>query len=199
MDAQPGQANPEAFRVGHLAQDLFDSYFMHEAAMLVARDPRAAALLPAVEAGSLVPVARVRRKDGGEQSFHLRHYLERAQDRHPDEFSRVFLAGGLLTIGDSLKSEEYFDHAPELELVRHLRNGVAHGNTFNFDKSGRWNLSHYPAHNRFAWAQNPLHCFEVTAAMHRQPVLWDFMDPGDVLSLLQWRSVLRKPELDQLD
>jgi hypothetical protein len=42
-----------------------------------------------------------------------------------DDLDRVWLVGSLLAIGDALMRHCYFDHAPELELLRHLRNGVA--------------------------------------------------------------------------
>jgi hypothetical protein len=45
--------------------------------------------------------------------------------------------GALLTLGDALQVHRYFDHSPELELIYHLRNGVAHGNRFTFTKAGK--------------------------------------------------------------
>jgi hypothetical protein len=97
----------------------------------------------------------------------------------------VFLAGALLTLGDALSSHRYFDHAPELELVRHLRNGVAHGNRFNIDQRGAQTLARWPAHNRLAWVKSDTVTFEITPSLHGSEVLWQFMEPGDVVSLLQ--------------
>ena len=56
----------------------------------------------------------------------------------------------MLAVGDALKRHKYFDHAPELELVYHLRNGIAHGNRFTFTTHGRERLAKYPADNRDA-------------------------------------------------
>ena len=95
---EPGQVNPDAFGVGRLAQSLVASYFAHTAAIRVARHPQAYLLLPAVEPDELVPIARVRQKDGGEFSFHFAHYLDAAQSEDQDAFERVFLAGALLNL-----------------------------------------------------------------------------------------------------
>jgi hypothetical protein len=65
-----------------------------------------------------------------------------------DELARVWLVGALLTVGDALARHHYFDRAPELELLRHLRNGVADGNVFNIDNPDT--LAKFPAHNRLA-------------------------------------------------
>jgi hypothetical protein len=151
----------------------------------VARHPLAATLLPAVESGHIVPVGRVKQKDGTEQSFHFEHFLGAAQAEDRDEFDRVFLGGSLLALGDALHGHDYFDHAPELELVYHLRNGVAHGNHFNIRASGVARLSKWPAHNRLAWVRSQSVTFEVTTGLNGQEVLWGYLEPGDVVALFQ--------------
>ena len=99
-----------------------------------------------------------------------------------DELDRVWLVGALLAVGDALKQHDYFDHAPELELLRHLRNGVAHGNAFQIDLKL---LAKFPAHNRLAWVRSDSKAeFEITPNLQNQPVLFDFMAPGDILDLL---------------
>jgi hypothetical protein len=40
--------------------------------------------------------------------------------------------GALLMVGDALGANGYFGHIPEAEIIRHLRNGVGHGNRFSF-------------------------------------------------------------------
>src|SRR5258708_40075092 len=98
------------------------------------------------------------------------------------DLERLWLVGALLTIGDALEKQSYFDHAPELELVRRLRNGVAHGNTFRIKLKL---LAKFPAHNRLAWVKNDSKAeFEITPNLQNQPVLFDFMGPGDILHLL---------------
>jgi hypothetical protein len=155
--------------------------------MVVARDPRAPVLLPPVEPGNQVPVGRLPSKAGEGTYFSLPYYLEWARNAPPDEFERTLLGGALITLGDSLAAHGYFDNAPELELVRHVRNGVAHGNRFNITRRGRERLAQWPAHNRLAiGAVSEL---EVTPSLDGQEVLWDFIERGDVLQLLSGVSV----------
>ncbi|WP_284948030.1 hypothetical protein [Acidisoma cladoniae] len=93
--------------------------------------------------------------------------------------------GALLALGDQLSKHRYFDQAPVLELVYHLRNAVAHGNCFTIDKNGRNRLARHPAHNRNALAKSPDGTeFEVTADLSG-PLLFEFMGPGDVIDLLK--------------
>ena len=177
--------NQEAWDISQMAQRMSDGYFMHLAVIQVATDPRAVVLSPNVEPGQMVPVAYVHRKDGTRHVFHFTHYLAEA-GKNPamvDDLDRVWLAGALLAIGDALKRCGYFDRAPELELLRHLRNGVAHGNSFRIDKPKE--LAKFPAHNRLASVRSDRKAvFEITQSLQNQPVLFDFMGPGDVLDVL---------------
>jgi len=180
--SQPLRANQAAFEIGQMAERIHGGYFMHVAAIQIARDPRAVALSPNVEAGQIVPVGYVFRNDGTRQIFHFTHYLAQAVDPDMvDDLARIWLAGALLRIGDALARHQYFDHAPELELLRHLRNGVAHANLFDI----RHPNSLRPAHNRDAWIRSDTNAvFEITPNLQGQPVLFDFMGPGDVLDLI---------------
>jgi len=74
------------------------------------------------------------------------------------------------------------DHAPELELIYHLRNGVAYGNTFKITKSGLNRLARYPAYNRGLDGRG--NAFHISANLNGQPVLFDFMATADVIDLL---------------
>jgi hypothetical protein len=178
------KANQAAFDIGQTTERLAQGYYMHWAAIRVASHPRAVALSPN---GQIVPVGYVGRKDGTRHVFDFKHYLALAGN-HPamvDDLERVWLVGALLTLGDALQANDYFDHAPELELLYHLRNGVAHGNLFHLTDSGRRRLTRYPAHNRLAWVRSDSKAeFEITPNQQGQPVLFDFMGPGDVLDLL---------------
>jgi hypothetical protein len=141
-----------------------------------------------VEAGQIVPVGYVYRKDGTKHIFDFAHYLAKAgsDEAMVDDLARIWLVGSLLTVGDALAKNDYFDHAPVLELLYHLRNGVAHGNVFHFTRPGRRRLCAHPAHNREAAIRgyNNDTVFEITPNLQGQPVLFDFMGPGDVLDLL---------------
>ena len=90
-----------------------------------------------------------------------------------------------------LKRHGYFDRAPELELLRHLRNGVAHGNLFRIDNPTE--ITKFPAHNRLAWVKSDSKAiFEITPSLRNQPVLFDFMGPGDILEPDRIRRVVEK-------
>ena len=93
--------------------------------------------------------------------------------------------GALLTLGDELEKHGYFDRAPVLELVYHLRNGVAHGNRINTPKKERDRLAKYPAHNRNAAVKSPAGVFYEITPFLSGPLLFDFMGPADVIDLLQ--------------
>ena len=164
-----------------------DGYYAHSAAITIAAHPQAQRLAPVTLPGHAVPVGFVRRKDGTEHAFHFLHYLKIAETQKDitDELPRVWLTGSLLTIGDALSRNRYFDHAPILELVYHLRNGIAHGNRFKFTRTGLQRLKNHPAHNRDAFIQGDLkEIFEITPALEGQTVLFDYAGPADVLDIL---------------
>jgi hypothetical protein len=139
---------PPEFRVGQFAQRLHGGYIAHHAAMTIANDPRAAALVPPVEPGQNVPVERIPYLDGKEHlTYHFTSALEEAtMPGAAEEYARSWLSGALITLGDTLAEHDYFDRAPVLEMVRHLRNAVAHGNRFEIRDPSR--LAKHPAHTR---------------------------------------------------
>ena len=176
------KANQAAFDVGRLAEDMAQGYSAHSSAMTI---------ITRLDAQTLHrvtwndPVGSAPCKDGTEWSFNLRDFLRLASTKPAiaAELPRVWLTGSLLAVGGALKRNGYFDRAPELELVRHLRNGVAHGNRFNILYPGE--LKEFPAHNRDVWPKRPKSAiFEITPALNGQRVLFDFLDAGDVLELL---------------
>lgn len=166
--------------VGQLAQDMVRGYAAHVAAVRIA---------PRMDSKALVrliadwPSDFVQRKDGSKWSFDTQDALVCLADKAIEaELPRVWLTGALLALGDALKDNDYFDHGPALELVYHLRNGIAHGNRFNLTASGRERLTKYPAHNREAWFRKMT--FEISPALDGQAVLFKFMGAGDVLDVL---------------
>lgn len=172
------KANQAAYDVGQLAQDMARGYCVHITAIRIAPrlDHKAFIQLIADHLTDSVP-----RKDGTEFSFDTQDALGDLANRAiAEELPRVWLAGSLLRLGDVLKKHDYFDHAPELELVYHLRNGIAHGN--RFDIRNRKRLETYPAHNRDGSGRHTI--FEITPELNGKPVLFDFMEAGDVLDLL---------------
>jgi len=175
----------QAFEIGRLADRFAQGYYGHSAAIKIARNPISKALLTTIEPGQCVPTETVVRKDGTKHVFSSHYYLEQLNTSEmADVLDKVWLAGSLLSLGDALSKHDRFRHVPELEMVYHLRNGIAHGNLFNFKPSGLARLAAHPAHNRTARIRAPGVELEITPALHGRQVLFDFMCPGDVLDLL---------------
>jgi hypothetical protein len=172
----------EIFSVGIHAQHYTDRYFAHQAALHIARDARSDGLLPPVKPGKLVPEFTVRQGDGkpplNATELHFAYFLQRGRvSEVAQEFDQIYFKGALLTLGDELAQHDYFDRAPELELIRHLRNGIAHGNRFDIRNPA--SLAQYPAHTRLMLGQNVHHRenVEVCPSLHGSPVLFDFIGP----------------------
>jgi hypothetical protein len=173
--------------VSRTAQRLASGYYAFLVAQLVAANPQSINSLPPAKALGRDPIGEIKRKDGTAHTLNLRHYLDLFREDHglQQEVLRAWAMGALLTVGDELLAHGYFDRAPALELVYHVRNGVAHGNRFNMTKRGRDRLAQYPAHNRSAAVRSPTGVvYEITAALSG-PLLFDFMGPADVIDLLQ--------------
>ena len=177
--------NQFAVDTAELAQRLVYGYYVHMATISVAADPRAGQISPPVLPGHSVPTGTVKRKDGTEHVYDFTFHLSRARtdsDLAP-EFEQVWLAGSLIKLGDKLAQNQYFDRAPELELVRHLRNGIAHGNRFQLDNPNK--LTMFPAHNRDALVKGDSKAiFEISPSVHGQTLLFNFMGAADVLDLI---------------
>jgi hypothetical protein len=170
--------NLEAFRPARLAHRLGGGYYVHSAIIDVA------AGVDRSQPINWNITRDVVRKDGTKHVFSFDHYLREAfeNSRTKDDLDRVWLTGGLIALADALERERYFDRAPHLELVRHLRNGVSHGNRFRIDRPN--NLSKYPAHNFLASVRSPAGTsFEITVAIQGNTVMFDFMGPADFIDL----------------
>ena len=176
-----------ARKVAQLAGNMAVGYAAHVAAIRIA---------PRVNDNALVrlivdhPIDSIQRKDGTTWSFDTQDALVSAvaNTAIATELPRVWIAGSLLAVGDALKENDYFGHAPEFELVRHLRNGIAHGNRFDIRHPDK--LKKYPAHNCDSPFRSPNNMiFEITPDLDGQPVLFDFIGAGDVLDLLLSVSV----------
>jgi len=156
--------------------------------MYVARDRRAESFAPPIEPGQLVPVLRIPRRDGNAMIMWFNHYLALNAEPHTiDEFDRVWLRGALLTAGDLLGQHGYFGHEPEAEIIRHLRNGIAHANRFSFHsnvidkRSGK--LKHPANIFRYSDLQKmPKH--EVDTNLDGTEVLWSWGGPDAVIDCL---------------
>jgi hypothetical protein len=176
------KVNPSAFETGQLAEKLANGYFSYQAAITIATDPRSKLLAPSINVGESVPIGYVKTMNGEELSFHFKHFLDLAKSDQliSTELSYVWFSGALLKLGDCLGKHKYFDRAPELELIRHLRNGIAHGNRFRIDKPN--DLINFPANNHHAWVKG-MTLFEIKPILNGKTVLFDFMLAGDLVHL----------------
>jgi len=196
----PKIVNQQAVDVAILAQRMVSQYFAHHVAVYVARDPRAETLRPQIESGQVVPIVKIPHDDGNVMVMWFDHFLQ--EGRKPDTreaFDKVWLVGALLTVGDALaaKKNKYFGHAPEAEIIRHLRNGIAHGNRFTFypwvkdEATGR--LKHPANISRYA-AQQAMPVRQVDTDLEGTEVLFSWgggpaaiIDCLTVLSIHLWR------------
>ena len=180
-------APSDMLAVSRTAQRLAYGYYAFLVAQLVAANPHSINSLPPANAPGEDPIGEIKRKDGTAHTLNLRHYLDSFREDHAlqSEILRAWAMGALLTLGDELSANHYFDRAPVMELVYHLRNAIAHGNRFNITAKGRQRLAAHPAHNRSAAAKSPSGViYEITPSLSG-PVLFDFMGPADVIDLLQ--------------
>lgn len=166
-----------------LADLLRFGLYAHATAMELARDEHVlpqqvpSANKPSTLSGSVAC------KDGSERPFDLQYVLKlmRTDSALRDEMDTGWCISSLISLGDRLAAGGYFDRAPVLEMVRHLRNGVAHGNRFSIRNADE--LKSWPAHTRDAACRGDA-VFEITEALDGSQVLFEFMGVGDVLDLL---------------
>jgi hypothetical protein len=193
------------FEVGQLAQELSLGYSAYHAVSHALDRPEiadatVAALVASNRGPASVPTADIRRRDGTLIVYHLTHAIQeiRTTSSFRETYDRLWLAGALLTLGDRLADEGYFDQGPDLEFVRHLRNGIAHGNQFNLLHGEPRRAAHFTGPERRALPDGrvtrfgDVTTFEITPALQGRPVLFDFIGPGDVCDLFQfvsWRLI----------
>jgi hypothetical protein len=158
-------------------------HYVHSAAITIAAHPDARTLSPPRGPGNPMPVGRVVRKDGTFHTFDFNHYLDQARTDPliADDLNRVWISGAYLVVGDALARHGYFDRAPELELIRHVRNGIGHGNRFRIDDPSK--LVKFPAHNRLAKVRGGA-VLEIIPSLQGREVLFDFAGPADLLDVL---------------
>lgn len=184
----PVIVNQAAVQVATLAQRMTSQYFSHVAAMYVARDERSSMFAPSIEPGQPVPVLRVPRRDGNNMVLHFNYYLEGNKIQETvDDFDKVWLTGALLTVGDALENNGYFNHEPEAEMIRHLRNGIAHGNRFSFHNSviDKTTAKLKCPANIFRYSalqQMPKH--EIETNLQDNEVLWNWGGPDAIIDCL---------------
>ncbi|QAY77259.1 hypothetical protein [Sphingosinicella sp. BN140058] len=177
---------PGAFALGQAIFELAQGCYAADALSLIASGVSGEEAYGDAGAGGVK--AKLNRLDGTSISYLLPHYLSLATD-HPsikEHVSKAWYAGALITAGDMLAAHAYFDRQPEFELVYHLRNAAAHGNRFNITQAGANRLKSHPAHLR--WIFDDSKRFEIKPSLSGQPLLFDFIMPGDVADILTYTA-----------
>jgi hypothetical protein len=191
--------------VGQLAQQLHTGYLAYAATRDLLAHPGIQTVVEVMRSENVgpapVPIGSIRRGDGSEIVYDLPHAIEVVgrSAGYRDVYDQLWLAGAVLTLGDALAAEHYFDRGPDLELLRHLRNGIAHGNRFNLRKGEPRRPAHFtgPDQRFLDGGTTPTgqsRFFEITPACQGKAVLFEFMGPGDIVDLLifvSWRLIRR--------
>jgi 8-oxo-dGTP pyrophosphatase MutT (NUDIX family) len=170
---------------GELARSLVTGYYAHVAALRLVRDPGSTPWAPPTSHADEPLTGVARRHDGTLLTFdwQVNLHIARTDPALSAQLDRAWATSALVVLGDRLQADGYFDRAPILEMVRQLRNGVAHGNRFTITAPEE--LASRPAHTRDAACRSPLgSTFEITPADDGRTVLFDFLGPGDIIDIL---------------
>lgn len=193
-----------ARRIGLLAQDLVGGYSAFLAAGEVFDHPGTKTVLDAIERENVGPAVvagrEIQRLDGTSHYYALAHYADVAatSSGYREVRDRLWPAGALLALGDALADVQYLDRAPDLEFVRHLRNGVAHGNRFHLRGTEPKRPAHFSGPDRrgrpdgSTTERGRQTYFEIVPELNGKAVLFEFLGPGDLADLLlhlSWRLI----------
>lgn len=189
-----------AAEIGQYAGVTAYSYYPLLASLLVGSDPAIQSLLDLRGlTPHSIPRFAVIRKDGSYHDVGLTHGLTQlgTEGNTISDFTDLWLRGAVTAVADLIQRHQmHLNNVPELELLYHLRNGLAHGNRFEIRKypkdskkydelAGKYRCDVYPAHNKFASIRGDnKRDFIITPDLHGTPVLFDFMERGDILDLL---------------
>jgi hypothetical protein len=174
----------DAITLGHRMVTLAYGYYSHSAAIEIAFDHEVLAFIESNSRLKENDIGIVPRKTGEG------HYFSKSQWLNHDDFNqhiqseieRLWLSGALIIIGDQLRSHDYFDKSPGMELIRHLRNAVAHNNRFDIKAPDE--LITRPAHSIESRGYKPESFYEITPDLHNTVLMWEYMKPGDILDVI---------------
>lgn len=177
-----------ARRVANVLQDLFGGCYSFWAILHVAEGAYRRLPMP-IDYTVALPLPR---KRGGDHSYSFQHYLQQAFE-HPEvaaQLKAAWFASAIVTAADALSAHNYFNRPPLLEMIYHLRNGIAHGNKFTFTPKCVARLKDHPA-NTFSidGSRSPDTDFNIDVSLSGTGVLFDYLGPGDVIAILQHASV----------
>ena len=170
-----------AWDVRQIIWSLFEGFYAYAAI----RQAATVDLLQAISTDRPQRVMKLQRSDGTHHQADFDHYLKMAfaNDALFQPLQHAWAVGALMSAADALAYYRYFDRAPCLELIYHLRNGVGHGNHFTFDQRARKRLQDHPAHNRASIRGIGTH--EITGSLEGDEVLDGFMNVVDVQDCFQ--------------
>lgn len=118
----------------------------------------------------------------GENHFKRLELIEQMKARFSNVSDAVKILTQQLVISCYATVEDKNDKSPEFDFFRHLRNGCAHNNNFNFRKhkdKKTGNVVYDEPARPAKW--NGL---EITQAQQGKKVIFAFIAPGDILQLL---------------
>lgn len=185
-------------------QVLYNGYLGYVGATTIVRHPYAQDVVKRLEdensGPAPVPIEQIVRQDGSAAYFDLSHAVRNITTSvdYREIHDRLWLGGALLALGDELTRASYFDRRPDLEFIRHLRNGVAHGNKFHFCNGEPRRPAHFTGPDQRLMPNGTItppgqrRTFEITFALQGKTVLFDFLGPGDICDLLlfvSWRLI----------
>jgi len=172
-----------AGRVGQVLNDLYVSCYSFSAILAAGADASA-------RLGSSIDYTIARplpRRNGTAHSYSFQFYLRQAFDHAATAagMQTTWFASAIVAAADALKPHNYFNRPPALEVIYHLRNGIAHGNKFDFTPDCRARMAAHPA-NTEEWAASSaeLTPFHITESLHGSGVLFDYMGPADITDVL---------------
>ncbi|AEF43129.1 hypothetical protein [Hoyosella subflava] len=83
------------------------------------------------------------RRGGSHYTLSFREVVEGARHDKERQFAVVdsWLELAVIRVAAALGEHAYFDKAPVLVFLRHVRNGLAHGGQFTYQESRYWELN----------------------------------------------------------
>ncbi|AHK36010.1 hypothetical protein Pd630_LPD16051 (plasmid) [Rhodococcus opacus PD630] len=127
-----------ALEIADLIERLKGHFVLTAVGLSMAVSPDVDRLLAEVGVSLDDPIA-VRRHGGPDYVLPIRPTIEESQtdnDRKLDVID-AWLDLAIFRVADELEQHNYFDKAPILAFLRHVRNGLAHGNRFDL-RPGNW-------------------------------------------------------------
>lgn len=145
----------------------FFRYDMYQVTLPSVINPQVSITIPGI----------IDRNIGGGHSLKLEDSIKFLDQNNAARYEFLTTIGGgmILSIGDRFAKYDYFTKTPELLFLRHLRNGIAHGNKFDIrTSSGKF------------WKEAKFRNLEIKSSLNGHKVLGEFIQMGDVMMLFDY-------------